>query len=287
MPFKEIRIRDFLSDSSDEDRLPPHKNGGKPKGKIGCLGVIGILLGIGLIFSLINSIHENIPSVKEKKQKEMREERQAKIKIPKDYAALPRISVVQYQSEQENEQEIQVQDTDSDQSEEMMKLNADDDYSMLVNALLKDALGLLPDNLKSKIAPDNNLNLIIDSAIKNTPSMAVDDYSINPDVLGSQVACIIQDIYGGTNLSNVAIPQVVYLKDFHDGDAIQNMLAKEKAELGESSNLPRDQYSACLYLLLNQWLIIIQKSGIEITNLPIEGIYLRDSNMELYLYEGA
>ena len=175
------------------------------------------------------------------------------------------------------------------QEEETSMQTIGDESVSLVYSLVNDAVDLLPANLRQKILEADNLDPIMEGASSFEPSIRLKSYSVDPNNFGVQAAYILRGIYGERDFKKKIIPQTLYFNGFSkiDIDNIEDRIKKDKSQLVKTETLYRDQYNLALNLLVNIWLNDFKKSGETISKIPKEGVYLRDSNGNLYFYEGG
>jgi len=134
----------------------------------------------------------------------------------------------------------------------------------LVKTLVRDAFALLPEGLRKQIRRQMN-------------SLVEDAKSLSP-------AYIVSKIYDA-GIEDTAIPQVIYYEGFKSIDNIESRIVEGKSHFIDPEKRYRDQYNLAVNLLVNLWLTNLKKSGAQIQKIPKEGIYLRDSRGELYIYQ--
>jgi hypothetical protein len=158
------------------------------------------------------------------------------------------------------------------------------DFISFVYNLINDALDLLPDDLEKIILKDQKVDVLLEGALAFDPQQSSLKHSLEPINFGAQASYIVLHIYGGIPV-NAAIPQAIYYNGFDSSENFSGRIVEGKKDLARSSHLDRDKYNLALNLLTDIWLVNLKKSGQKITDLPKEGVYLRDANEELYLYE--
>ncbi len=146
-----------------------------------------------------------------------------------------------------------------------MKSNAQtQDTPSLAQTLLRDALTLLPEDLRSQFqARIGSL-----SGNDERPSLAF----------------ILGKIYGA-DIEGVPVPVVVYYEGFRSIESVETRIKEGKREITNPEQLYRDQYNLALNLLVNLWLTDLRKDNSQVQTIPKEGVYLRDSSGELYFYQ--
>lgn len=160
------------------------------------------------------------------------------------------------------------------------------DFISFVYNLINDALDLLPDDLEKMILKDQGVEALMEGALTFDPQESSLKYSLAPINFGAQASYVVLNIYDGVPV-NVVIPRAIYYDGFDGGEIFSSRIIEGKKALARSSHLHRDKYNLALNLLTDIWLANFKKSGQEVTDLPKEGVYLRDANEELYLYEEA
>ncbi|MGA2093668.1 MAG: hypothetical protein ABSH16_09715 [Sedimentisphaerales bacterium] len=152
----------------------------------------------------------------------------------------------------------------------------------LVTSVAEDCLDLLPDELSNKII-DSNIDSILQGAMDyNNPDEPI-KYRLDPKNLGWQAALIIRKIYNKQPPSDPNIPALIYYEKYNDPNILQRLEAFHQ-ELSKQPKKDKEYYSAAINILLDVWMEDLRKSGYEV-NSPDEGVYLRNDENELYLYE--
>lgn len=173
-----------------------------------------------------------------------------------------------------------------EERESSMKVHSDE-FVSLIYSLINDAVDQLPEDLQNKIAKDGNLDPIMEGVNSFDPFAKPINHSVNPNNFGAQACYILKEIYGESNLKDVVIPQAIYFEGFSDMDDIEKEIKNKMSNLLKSQPFYRGQYNLALNLIVNVWLNDFKKSGEIISKIPKEGVYLRDSNGNLYFYEGG
>jgi hypothetical protein len=158
------------------------------------------------------------------------------------------------------------------------------DFISFVYHLINDALDLFPDDLEKIILKDQKVDVLLEGALTFDPQEPSLKYLLEPMNFGAQASYVVLHIYGGAPV-NAVIPQAIYYNGFDGSENFSGRIAEGKKGLAKSSHLDRDKYNLALNLLTDIWLVSLKKSGQKITGLPKQGVYLRDGNEELYLYE--
>jgi hypothetical protein len=149
----------------------------------------------------------------------------------------------------------------------------------LVYAVARDCNDLLP-NLT-----EPNLELIMEGARDfNSPAKAI-TYSINGTNLGWQAALVVREVYSGKHPKDLQIPSVVYYEGVNEPNVTQR-LKETKDKLADTNEVDKDYYNAAINILLDLWLEDLRQSG-QTAMMPTEGVYIRDNENHLYLYERA
>jgi hypothetical protein len=158
-----------------------------------------------------------------------------------------------------------------------MRLNENE--LALVYAVAKDCIDLLPD------LTDPNLGPIIEGARDfNSPTKPI-TYSINRTNLGRQAALVVRQVYSGKPPQDLQIPALVYYDAANDPNVVQR-LKETKNKLADKNKADKSYYNAAINILLDLWLEDLRQSG-QAVSVPAEGVYLRDKENHLYLYERA
>lgn len=160
------------------------------------------------------------------------------------------------------------------------------DFISFVYNLINDGLDLLPDDLEKMILKDQGIDALMEGALTFDPQETSLKYSLAPINFGAQASYVVLNIYDGIP-KNAVIPRAIYYDGFEGGENFSGQIIEGKKALARSIHLHRDKYNLALNLLTDIWLTNFKKSGQEVTDLPKEGVYLRDANEELYLYEEA
>ena len=160
------------------------------------------------------------------------------------------------------------------------------DFISFVYNLINDAMDLLPADLEKLVLQDRKVDRLLAGALSFDPLDKSLKFSREPSNLGAQASYIVFQIYGGVPV-NAVIPQAVYYNGFDRSINFSDRIIEGKKQIEKSSRLDRDRYNLALNVLTDLWLMDLEKSGRKITDLPKEGVYLRDANEDLYLVEGA
>ncbi len=160
----------------------------------------------------------------------------------------------------------------------------DEAFTFLISRLIIDALYLLPVSIKRLIK--KNKKAIIEDAVTYYREKKFPKHYPESQDLGGQASYTLMKVYG-KKPTKITIPRAIYYDGFEEGWDFNNKLVKGKKQLNTSRNLSRDTYNLALNLLVNLWLSNLRKSRKKISPLPKEGVYLRDANKRLYLYEEA
>jgi hypothetical protein len=166
-----------------------------------------------------------------------------------------------------------------------MRLNENE--LALVYAVAKDCIDLLPDLIDPNIDPntDPNLDSIIEGARDfNSPTKPI-TYSIDRNNLGWQAALVVRQVYSGKPPQDLQIPALVYYEAANDPNVIQR-LKETKNKLADENKDDKSYYNAAINVLLDLWLENLRQSG-QAVSVPAEGVYIRDDENHLYLYERA
>jgi hypothetical protein len=169
----------------------------------------------------------------------------------------------------------------------------------LVFAVVKDCLTLLPDELSNKLS-EPNINVILQGAQDfNNPSSPI-KYSTDQKNLGWQAALVIRKIYNRRLPAEMNIPASIYYEKYNESNDpnktkdsntpnkpnVLQRLDTIHSQLTQWTKKDKEYYNAAVNMLLDLWIEDLRKSGYEL-NSPDEGIYLRDDEDSLYLYEKA
>jgi hypothetical protein len=158
-----------------------------------------------------------------------------------------------------------------------------DDFSEIVYALINDALDLLPDKLKVMIGGDDSIDEIM-VGIENPGPKTKPSFSTNKRNLGAQVAYVTILVFG-VNARNAAIPQSIYYDAIGPRGDVNKRIDDGLKQLAKSDSVSRDRYNLALNLVVDLWFKDFNEQGL-MMSAPTKGVYLRDSNNNLYLYEG-
>lgn len=158
------------------------------------------------------------------------------------------------------------------------------EFQSLSYALINDVLDLIPDEISDTIQDEHNINEIM-VGIGNPGPKALPSFSIERRNLGSQVAYIVLLVYGN-EIKNITIPQSIYYTQ-EDSDKNINMRIKNGLYLIKKnpvSNSQRDLYNLALNIIIDLWIMDFSKKGFHAER-PNDGVYLRDSQNNLYPYK--
>jgi hypothetical protein len=169
--------------------------------------------------------------------------------------------------------------------EEMKKKQVFNDYlEALIYSLINDALDLIPGNYRNAMVGDEDIDEIMEGAINYDFSIPL-NYSISPENFGAQAAYIAIMVYGKEPTEEIKIPEAIYYKGFIPLKDIEEQISEGKEQLRKSEVLYRDQYNLALNLVVNIWIETLRSSGRAIKNRPKEGVYIRNSDNNLYPYD--
>jgi hypothetical protein len=159
------------------------------------------------------------------------------------------------------------------------------DFDNLTICLVNDALDLIPHKWANKITSDGSLQKTMNSLQTSELSKIEFNESIEPRNLGIQAARVINKIWGGNPPDNFKVPQVVYYDGFKGIENIDEKIRARLKEISGSKNELRDKYSLALNLITDIWINNFIFAGENIVGIRKKGVYIRDSNENLYLYE--
>ena len=172
-----------------------------------------------------------------------------------------------------------------------MNMNLNKNELTLVFAVVKDCLNLLPDEISDKLV-GLNLDVILQGAQDfNNPERPI-KYIADQKNLGWQAALIIRKIYNGQPPTDLNIPASIYYGKYNEPNDSNkpndpNVLQRLKTicpQLAKWAKEDKEYYNAAVNILLDVWMEDLWKSGYELRP-PVEGVYLRDDEDGLYLYE--
>ena len=160
---------------------------------------------------------------------------------------------------------------------------SDDNFAELLSTLLDDTLGIIPIQLAQKIAPDDNLDSLMEGAFSHEPAGM--NFLTSTD-LGAQAAYVVDMVYGEDLKEGYTIPQSIYLETINlQKETVSGAINKRKNKLSGSSNPNRDKYNLCLNVLINLWIENFSRQNRSaVYKKPKEGVYLRDNDLKLYPY---
>jgi hypothetical protein len=154
----------------------------------------------------------------------------------------------------------------------------------LVYSVVTDCIDLLPDDV-SVMLTDPNLDPILEGARDfNSPSQTP-TYSMNQANLGWQAAFVVRQLYNGKPPINLKAPASVYYDAVSEPN-VTKRIRVTKTELSSIDRTDKNFYRAAVNLTLDLWLEDLRKSGQTVVT-PTEGVYIRDEENHLYLYERA
>lgn len=142
----------------------------------------------------------------------------------------------------------------------------------LASSLIDDALDLMPPTLRSRIAPDNDLSQLMQGVSIGPLLSAHTDTS--PSNLGRQVAAVVSSVYGPS--TPPVIPRIIFYTGLE-----QPGISGSKLSI-PSTFSENERYSIALTQVVNLWLLTLGSR-----DAPKIGIYLRDGDSNLYLYEAG
>ncbi len=142
----------------------------------------------------------------------------------------------------------------------------------LASSLIDDALDLMPPMLRLRIAPDNDLSQLM-QGVSIGPSLSART-DTSPSNLGRQVAAVVSTIYGSS--THPVIPRVVFYPGIEQPQVSGNNLSLP------SPTSENERYSIALTQVVNLWLLTLGTR-----DAPKVGVYLRDGDGNLYLYEAG
>ena len=171
-----------------------------------------------------------------------------------------------------------------DQGPEDFRTNYD--FISFVYNLINDAIDLLPADLEKLVLQGRKVDSLLAGALAFDPQQKSLRFSLEPSNLGAQASYVVFQIYGGAPV-NAVIPQAVYYNGFDRGENFSGRIIEGRRQIEKSSRPDRDRYNLALNVLTDLWLVDFEKSGQKITDLPREGVYLRDAHEDLYLVEEA
>ena len=154
----------------------------------------------------------------------------------------------------------------------------------LVYAVVTDCIDLLPDDIAVMLI-DPNLDPILKGASDFNSTAQALTYSMNRANLGWQAAFVVKQLYDGKPPTNLQVPASVYY-DAVDEPNVLKRLKITKTELLSKDRTDKSFYRAAVNLTLDLWLEDLRQSGQTVMT-PTEGVYIRDEENHLYLYERA
>lgn len=163
----------------------------------------------------------------------------------------------------------------------------DKHFASLAYSLVKDTLDFLPVRWARKVVPDGQPSTIVNFIAECDFSKLQINDSIESRNFAAHVGYIIIKIYGKPPLENIQIPQTVYYDGFNAVDNLEKKISESMPVILKSEYGYRDKYNLALNLMLNMWIDYFIMAGYEMKNMPVEGVYVRDSYNKLYLYEAA
>lgn len=159
------------------------------------------------------------------------------------------------------------------------------DFVSLVFDIVNDVLDLMPEEWAQQISPAEKLDKIINSVSNFDSSKLPFNDSIEPDNMGIQAAYVVEKVFGKIPPKNIKIPQTVYYEGFKGSDNLEDRIRETMSKISSSKNIFRDKYNLALSIMTDLLINDFIYSGEKIGKLPKEGVYLRDSKGNLYLYE--
>ena len=162
----------------------------------------------------------------------------------------------------------------------------DDNFAELLSTLLDDTLEMIPIKLAKKIAPDDNLDSLMEGAFSDEPAGM--NFLTSTD-LGAQAAYVVDMVYMVNEeglKEGYTIPQSMYFEVINlQKETVSGAIKKRKNKLSGSNNPNRDKYNLCLNVLINLWIENFSRQNRSVVyKKPREGVYLRDNDHKLYPY---
>jgi hypothetical protein len=177
--------------------------------------------------------------------------------------------------------------TQQDQGDQTVEDNpADDVLTSLAEGLIDDALNLLAKSLSEKLAPDGIMDELMAGALEMDPSNKKFLGSADTTSLGGQAAYVVRKVYGADFGGEWAIPQTIFFERFLVTPAkVDTVISQLERDIRKSKNPDRDKYNLCLNVTVNLWVDNINRKNKASHRKPKGGVYVRDAEDTLYLYE--